>query len=263
MNRVLIFFTILFLTSCSLSRFEVLEDAKKIASDRGMIVRTYHVKNFNIFALERITDPKKPLRIYIEGDGRAYINKYQPSLDPTPRTNFLINLVAQDNSPNLLYIARPCQYLDSEKCEEKYWTSERFSTEAISAISEVVDAFAKYDLEIVGYSGGAMMALHLPQKNIKNIRTIAGNLDLEKFTEIHHISKLQTPEIDYKRLAEIPQIHFVGSLDKIIPLTIFTAYQQKLPRKNCVKMKIIEGATHNKNWQESWEALVKVSPACI
>lgn len=262
MNRVWIFFTMLFLASCSLSKFEVLEDVKKIGRDHDMTVKIYHVKNFDIFTLEKISDPKKPVRIYIEGDGRAYVNKYQASLDPTPTSRFLINLIAQDDSPNLVYIARPCQYVDSKKCEEKYWTSERFSAEAIAAISEVVDVFAKQKIELVGYSGGAMIALQLKQKNIKNIRTIAGNLDLEKFVELHKISELQTPPLDYAYLAQVPQIHFVGAKDKVIPLKVFEAYQKKLVGQNCVKLKIVAQADHQKNWQEKWADLLKAEPVC-
>ncbi len=253
---------ILLFGSCSSKKLEALKEIESISSSRGMEIKIYNLKGFDIFTLGKITDPNKPLRIYIEGDGKAYVNRYQPSSDPTPTSNFLINLIAQDDSPNLLYIARPCQYVDSKKCEEKYWTSERFSVEVIAAISEVVDVFSNQKIELVGYSGGAMIALQLKQKNIQNIRTIAGNIDLEKFAEIHKISKLQTPQLDYERLAKVPQIHFVGAKDKVIPLEIFNSYQRKLPKQNCVKLKIAPQADHQKNWRRDWVELLQTQPRC-
>jgi len=262
MNKALFFFTILFLSGCSLSRLQLLEKAKKNGAAHGMTEKIYHTKNFEIFTLQKITDPKKPLRIYIEGDGRAYVTRYQPALDPTPTSGFLLNLVMQDNAPNLLYIARPCQFVESKNCEEKYWTDQRFSSEAISAIAEVIDNFAAKKIELVGYSGGAMLALHLPQKNILNLRTIAGNLDLEKFVAIHKISTLSTPDIDYNFFAKIPQIHFVGSADEVIPYEIFDAYRKKNPRQNCLKLKIVNGATHNQNWPNDWQKFLAEKPSC-
>ena len=87
-------------------------------------------------------------------------------------------------------------------------------------------------------------------------------MDLEKFVEIHKISELQTLPIDYKNLAEIPQIHFVGAKDKVVPLAIFESYQKKLPKQNCVKLKIVAQADHQKNWQEKWADLLKAEPVC-
>jgi predicted esterase len=262
MNKIVISFVIFFLTGCAFDKSDLRNKVEKIAAAQYMKSRVYHTKNFDIFTLERISNPKKPIRIYIGGDGRAYVNNYQPSLDPTPTSNFLISLIAQDPSPNLVYIARPCQFVESKKCEEKYWTSERFSAEAIAAIDEVVSEFSDHKIEIVGYSGGALVALELEQKNIKNIRTIAGNLDLETFAAMHGIAPIVAPKINYKNLAKIPQIHFVGAEDKIIPLAVTEAYEGTLPRKNCVKVKIISGTTHNENWQKEWADLLKIEPAC-
>lgn len=262
MKNFIIFISVILLTACGSKRLELVKQSEEIAAKNSLKSKIYHTKNFEIYTLQKITDIKKPIRIYIEGDGRAYVTRYQPSLDPTPTSNFLINLIAQDSAPNLLYIARPCQFVDSKNCEEKYWTDQRFSAEAISAISEVVSEFSKHKIELVGYSGGAMMALHLDEKNILNLRTVAGNLDLEKFTSLHKISPLQTPEIDYVSWSKIPQIHFIGSADDVVPYEIFEAYSKKLPKQNCLKLKIINGATHSKNWGMDWQNMLAQKPSC-
>jgi len=50
-------------------------------------------------------------------------------------------------------------------------------------------------------------------------------------------------------------------LDKIIPYEIFDAYRKKISAQNCVKLKIIDGATHNEGW-ENWEKFLAQKPAC-
>lgn len=255
---------ILLLTAnCAAKHDEILRRTVAIARQNQMVVKIYPTQDFNIFTLQKISNPTAPLRIYIEGDGRAYVNKYTPSLDPTPVSYFLIELISQDKAPNIIYIARPCQFAGSAKCREEFWTSERFSSAAVAAISQVIDEFPEYKLELVGYSGGAAIINHLSQKNIKNIRSLAGNLDLESFAKHHKISPLDEAAVDYARLAKIPQIHFIGAKDKVIPLEIFDAYQKKLPQKNCVKLKVVEGATHNAGWKEKWQELLAAEVGCV
>ncbi len=253
----------LFLCNCTYVKDVPWQKVSADFKNRGFAQKTYYQKTFNIFTLEKISDAAKPLHIYIEGDGFAYVNKFRPSIDPTPRSTFLLDLIARDNAANIVYIARPCQYVDSEFCEEKFWTLERFSAPTIQAISSVVNRYQNYEIHLIGYSGGGLMALHLPQKNIKTIRTIAGNLDLEEFVKLHKISPLKTPKIDYERLSKIPQIHFIGSRDEIIPLQIFSAYHKKLPSKNCVKIKITPNASHNENWQQLWNYNLQSEPKCL
>ncbi len=223
--------------------------------------KVYNTKNFPIFTLQKITNPKKPIRIYIEGDGHAYIDKYTPSFDPTP-SDFLLELVDEDNSENIVYIARPCQYIDSKSCQATYWTDQRFSEKTISSIQEVINNFSEYELELVGYSGGATIVNHLNSDKIKNIRTIAGNLDLKEFAKIHKISELSEPKVDYDRLAKIPQIHFIGKQDTIVPAGIFNAYKKHLSNSNCSRLVKVKGAGHQSGWDANWENFLLIPPQC-
>ena len=269
MKQILLLISILFfIVGCSSNREKVLAKVKKISAEKDFTTEIYHTKNFEIFTIKKITDLKKDLRIYIEGDGFAYRNKHTPSVDPTPVSYFLINLVFQDNSPNILYIARPCQYVSNKNCTEKYWTNQRFSREIIDAIDEVIRNFPDQKYELIGYSGGATIINHLNHHNTKNIRTIAGNLDLKTFSKIHKIFEIAEEKINYEQLSKIPQIHFVGNEDKIIPLDIFASYQKNLPKKNCTKLQVIDGASHSAGWQNNSEFLLllkddhKISELC-
>ncbi|WP_252970921.1 hypothetical protein [Aliarcobacter cryaerophilus] len=46
----------------------------------------------------------------------------------------------QDNSSCKIYIARPCQYINSNLCEDKYWTSHRFNQKIINAYEEALNS---------------------------------------------------------------------------------------------------------------------------
>jgi hypothetical protein len=244
MKKILIFF--LLLSACATKN--QLQKVTELGQQKNFKTKIYHTKNFDIFTLQKISNSKNNLRIYIEGDGFAYIDKSTPSVDPTPNSHFLLNLALADKSKNILYIARPCQFVMNKNCEEKYWTSDRFSKEIIDAVQVVINNFLKQNYEFIGYSGGAGIINHLNHKRTKKIVTIAGNLDLEEFTRIHKISKLVEEKIDYEKLSKIPQLHFVGMKDKVVPLEVFLAYEKKLPKKNFVELRMIEGADHEEGW---------------
>ena len=83
--------------------------------------------NFELASWVKITRPGAPLRIYIEGDGFAWRDRRTPSDDPTPKDDLVLNLARADSSPNVAYLARPCQYISSFSCRSFYWTKGRFS----------------------------------------------------------------------------------------------------------------------------------------
>lgn len=246
-----IFFVIFFITCCKIDHIQItqkiIEDSKK----QNLKAVIYQTNNFKIFTLQKITDELKPARIYIEGDGMAFLSNNRISPNPTPRSNFLLKLVAQDQSPNIVYMARPCQFIDDKKCEEKYWTNARFSKEIIDSFDEVIKNFSGRKIELIGYSGGAMVALFIASKNdnIINLETIAGNLDHEEFTKIHKVlpldQSLQNKDLDFVRLSKIPQTHFIGTKDKIIPRAIVDSYLAKLPKQDLVRVIEVQDATHS------------------
>jgi len=245
MTNFLALMVIIFLTFSCQSRQEKIS---KLAAEKKFVSKIFHGKNFDIFTLQKIENQSGELKIYIEGDGFAYVDESTPALDPTPRSNFLINLLLQDKAKNILYVARVCQFVKNQKCEEKYWTSERFSKEAVAAIQEVVSGFSNFEHHLIGYSGGAAIINHLDHRKTKKITTIAGNLDLQAFTALHKISELEEEKINYQKLSEISQLHLVGEFDDVVPAQVFEAYKNKLPNQNKVQMKVIKNATHEKGW---------------
>lgn len=274
MKKLLIFLLVL-VTGCSANYKIVADKTSQIAAQRGLTPKIYHTQNFEIYTLQKISNSKENVRIYFEGDGKAFIKRNISSPNPTPTSDFLINLIAEDSSANLVYIARPCQFVKDKKCygvgAEKYWTDSRFSKEVIDSINEVMMDFKDRNIELIGYSGGANIMKYAAQEsqknygNIVNLRSIAGNLDNEKFAQIHNTKADLEVDVDNKfftKLSQIPQIHFVGGDDKTVPQSIAQSYFDKLPQKNCIKIIELPGVSHSEGWNEIWPGLLENNPVC-
>ncbi|MCT7556365.1 serine hydrolase family protein [Aliarcobacter butzleri] len=202
--------------------------------------------NFNIFSLQsqNISCENKTLNIYIEGDGLSWITKSQISDNPTPINQTLLNLLSLDKSSCKVYLARPCQYISSLKCNKSYWTNKRFSKEIVYSFDEVLNSlknrYKNKDFNLIGYSGGGAVSTLLAsqREDIKNLITIAGNLDIEKWTNFHKISKLDgslNPANFTLNLENIKQFHIIGNDDKIVPKEIFLSYFSKFSNKKNIE----------------------------
>ena len=225
--------------------------------------------NFNIFSLQsqNISCENKTLNIYIEGDGLSWITKSQISDNPTPINQTLLNLLNLDKNNCKVYLARPCQYVESSNCNQSYWTNKRFSKEIIDSFDEILDSLkTKYqnrDFNLIGYSGGGAVATILTSKrdDTKNLITIAGNLDIEKWTNFHKISKLDgslNPADFTYSLENIKQFHIIGNSDKIVPKDIFLSYFSKFNNKKNIEY-IYTDSNHSCCFKSAFEdVLLKI-----
>lgn len=214
---------------------------------------------FNIQTLQPDTVAGKTLRVYIEGDGRAWITSSTVSDDPTPVESMMAKLAISDPSRAAVYMARPCQFTWSAQCAPRYWTGKRFSAAMVAAQSEALDILkSQYGIqqfELVGYSGGATIALLLAAKrdDVAQVQTIAGNLDPAAWTRIKHLSPLSgslNPADFAERLATIPQRHLVGANDKVMPLQVSQQYMLQV-QPLCAET-VVLNADHASGYNESW-----------
>ncbi|GAB4162948.1 MAG: alpha/beta hydrolase [Rickettsiaceae bacterium] len=218
--------------------------------------------DFWITTYQKITDPDQPYAFYIEGDGAAFNGRYRVSHNPTPRKQVFIKLAAMDQRPNVVYVARPCQYTPmhlNPKCTNQYWTDKRLSDDSVQAINDVINSINKNNAKfsLVGYSGGGGIAILVAARNsrVKDIITVAGNLDLLAFTTHHNVTPMigSLNPIDYaEQVKYIPQLHLSGGKDKIVPPFIADKFVQKAS-STCVKQKIFEEASHAEGWKRVWE----------
>jgi fermentation-respiration switch protein FrsA (DUF1100 family) len=228
---------------------------------------------FVLTAFARISQPDRPLRVYIEGDGVAWLSRTVPSLDPTPHQATGLALAARDPAPNVVYLARPCQFTPMEmnpSCGIPYWTGKRFAPEVIESMNDAVSRFAArtpgQPVELIGYSGGGAVAVLIAARraDVASIRTVAGNLDDAFVNRLHDVSPMPESEnaIDFaSRVAAIPQIHFSGSDDTIVPPAVASRFVEAAGSR-CARALTVPGMSHGGDWGARWPGLLAIVPAC-
>lgn len=182
-------------------------------------------RTFKLASWQKITNPNAPYKFYIEGDGYAFNRRGYPTDNPTPCGTFMREIAFNDPSPNVIYLARPCQYVSDDFCAQRHWTTARFAPEVIHSTTEIIQQIApNQELILIGYSGGAQVAglIAATQQNlqIKKLITIAGNLDHEAWTNrknLYPLSESMSLESYQTQYAAFPQTHYVGGLDTVIP----------------------------------------------
>jgi len=229
--------------------------------------------SFVLTAFVRLDRADKPLTIYLEGDGLAWLSITEPSLDPTPRLATGLALAAADPAPNVVYLARPCQFTPmalNPQCDIPYWTGKRFAPEVVASIAQAVAQFAArvpgQAINLVGYSGGAALAVMVAAQrtDVASIRTVAGNLDDEFINRLHGVSAMPQSEnaIDFAtRVAAIPQIHFSSANDTVVPPEVARRFATAAGGR-CVKVRVVADLSHDGDWSRVWPELLAAVPSC-
>lgn len=251
--------------------------AADIAEDGAFVKAVYHAAPFYITSFAEKNIHAYVGRMYIEGDGLAWLSKTQPSLNPTPIDPYALRLAEADDGAGVdrVYLARPCQYSGwdkaSEPCPRKYWTTHRYADDVVAAYRDLVDRIKALRgwqaIEFVGYSGGATLALLIAdgRDDVVAIRTVAGNLDIDAHSRHHNVDLMpysQNPARRAAALAHYPQIHFIGGEDKIVPRNIAQSYAHQAGDSRCITLAEIGGVTHGKGWVEKWPSLLRRPISC-
>ncbi|MEA9982663.1 alpha/beta hydrolase [Herbaspirillum sp. RTI4] len=229
--------------------------------------------SFVLTTFVRITRPDLPLTVYIEGDGLAWRSRYQPSADPTPHQALGLTLAVADPGANVVYLARPCQFTPmalNPRCGLAYWTDKRYAEEVIVSMNQAVTHYAAkvpgQRIHLVGYSGGGavVVLVAVRRSDVASLRTVAGNLDHAEVNRLHRVTAM--PEslnaIDVaQRVASIPQIHFSGADDTVVPPVIAQRFVAAAAGQ-CAQRRIVSGMSHESRWERLWPDLLAVAPVC-
>ncbi|MBF0267317.1 MAG: alpha/beta hydrolase [Alphaproteobacteria bacterium] len=220
------------------------------------------------------------LRIYIEGDGYSWTSPSTPSSDPSPRNPVALRMALADPLATH-YLARPCQFAGrhSSGCETRHWTYARFSPELVQAVDSAIDeiAFGKEHngIQLVGYSGGGVMAALIAarRQDIALLATVAAPLDIDLWTAINKIGPLRESlsPVDFTSfLLCVPQLHLAGEDDDVVPPRVVESYLAKLQTsveerqskaKSCqwkgkyapsFKLVTVQGIDHDGAWDLEW-----------
>lgn len=205
------------------------------------------------------------LHVYIDGDGTPWERQRWIANDPTARNPLILKLMQQDTNPAIL-LGRPCYYGQSqaEGCDNKYWTSHRYSEEVVNSMSQALNnwLYLKHFKKIVliGYSGGGAIAMLMANNIAKatKIVTIAANLNVARWSDYHAVPKLNgslNPAEEEPVNAKVKQIHFAGKEDKIVPAFIIKNYSSK--QMNSKYYELPE-QDHACCWERDWSKLLEI-----
>jgi hypothetical protein len=256
------------LSGCQAAPSARLGTAQSIAQSASMAEHDIAAPPFLLRSYERIGDASRPARVYIEGDGLAWLSKRRASPDPTPINPVALSLARADKGVNVVYLARPCQYNRSHTggaCPPKYWQEARFAPEVIAAMNHALDDIKRRHglrrIELVGFSGGAAIALLMTaeRRDVVSVRTVAGNLDTDTFSRLHDVSPMSAslnPASVARHIGVIPQRHFVGGKDDVVPVGIFNAYRSAAGKQARVSLALVGEASHETGWVERWPGLL-------
>ncbi|MES9970573.1 MAG: alpha/beta fold hydrolase [Candidatus Thiodiazotropha sp.] len=203
------------------------------------------------------------LHVYLGGDGTPWIGGFIIARDPTPRRPVILNLMAMDASPSLL-LGRPCYhgYSNRPPCVSDYWTSARYSEDVVDsmarALRKIMAQHGHTHLHLFGFSGGGGLAMLLAERlpETQSIVTVAGNLNLDAWADLHGYDPLEG-SMNPKLLASLPtsirQYHLAGGKDTNIPPRMIRDALTNQPESHYI---VFEDFTHACCWEEIWQSVM-------
>ena len=224
----------LFITACTIR-----------PNPEGWTEKIIETKYLSFGVWEKDIQPNAPLRIYIEGDG-----------NPTPKRPIALEFAERDQNPNVIYVSRPCQYVFCDECKNPaLWREERFNEEIVREMKDLIVYLAKKyqatELELIGYDGGATMAMLIATKTpVSRVITIGGILDTKTYATEQNIPINGMNPTDLKqRLASVTQVHYVGAKDTKTPRAQAERFVGRMNNPISAVVKVVPKATHT-DWKQ-------------
>lgn len=211
----------------------------------------------------RISINANVLHVYIEGDGRAWLNQTTVSRDPTPSNPLMLNLMALDSGPSL-YLGRPCYFglAETKRCSPMYWTNRRFSPEVVKSMKAVLlqmmERFGTRGVVLAGHSGGGVVAMLLAQEieTARVVVTLAGNFDIQEWAAYQGYSPLEgslNPTDGPLLSPSIRQFHYAGGQDRVVPANMI----DEAVKKTGGRYVLLEQFDHLCCWEQVWPSILE------
>ncbi|MDR1079625.1 MAG: serine hydrolase family protein [Deltaproteobacteria bacterium] len=254
----------LVLTGCASSSPDLWQRLVTRSGPQGFVPADYPAGGYHLAALLK-NGGGGELVVYLEGDGRAIVNG-RPSADPTPNTPQALDLALQDPASSVLYLARIGQYMPAYATDANrtLWSDRRLAPEVVDAASDAIDlaksATGAYFLHLVGYSGGGGLAVLLAERrgDVLTLVTVAGLLDTEWWVQTRGYRPLTgslNPADRLESILNVPQIHFYGTLDRVIPPEMSRVFASKGAFTRLARFGV--ETDHYNAWTRAWRDLLE------
>ena len=254
--RCVVFFcSLLFLNACATPT----RQNEKYAAAHGFKQLDVQGTDFSHTVFLNRKTKGKIWHVYIEGDGKPWIDQRFVAQDPTTLKPLMLRLMTQDQAP-AIYLGRPCYHgkNKSEYCNPLHWTHERYSEQIVSsmaaALKKLIAIHHIQKLILIGHSGGGTLAMLLAEKipETKILVTLAGNLDIVAWADQHGYSRLQgslNPAFRESLPTNILQYHYLGRRDQNIKTSMITPVINK---QETAGLFLIDSYGHYCCWEEDW-----------
>jgi len=218
-----------------------------------------------IFSNARARNAKAPgtLHVYLDGDGTPWLHQHWKAADPTSRNPLILQLLHRDDKPAIL-LGRPCYHGFSNvpPCQDKYWTSQRYSRKIVTSMTRALKKWLKKhafdNVVLIGFSGGGVLAVlmapDLPQ--VTTVVTVAANLDVAEWSRHHSYTPLEYSlnPAELQLSGEAEQIHIAGAEDRNVPAYIIKTYA----RQHHGRYLSLPGQDHHCCWLEVWPEILEL-----
>lgn len=232
------------------------------ALDLGLVALELDGGKYTLRGFRNLSAPDgERLHVYLEGDGRPWERGLIPAAEPTTRDSVALPLMAADSAPSL-YLGRPCYNGHSEDpgCNTELWTGGRYGETVVASMAQALQKFAgqnRYrEWVLIGHSGGGTLALLLAERLPQTVAviTLAGNYDIDRWTDYHGYQRLQNSLNPALRPSgRVPEWHLLGERDTTIPPALFESALRTRPHAQVIRV----DADHNRGWQAIWPEILQ------
>ncbi len=213
-----------------------------------------------------LEDASDPVHLYIAGDGRPFVRPDQPAADPTVPLPLAYELMIKDEAARVL-LGRPCYHgmAARERCSPGWWTQSRYSEEVVQSMVVAAQRLLRgRSVLLIGHSGGGALALLMAARldHVAGVVTIGANLDIHAWADWHGYTKLSAslqPLDVLQALQHVPQQHYWGSDDQVVPPASQKNVRMQLGERACV----VASFDHQCCWRRRWSDILARFPASI
>lgn len=252
---LILIFIIPMLSGCTLPAYKLLHSA-------GQPYKVVRSNNFkHLLAINSHNDINKPTIVFIEGDGKPWQSYNKVAFEPTPDKPLLLEWFIAADFP-AIYLGRPCYFkLNDQQCSPYWYTHGRYSEPVVDSLVQVLrDNMGENSLVLVGHSGGGTLAVLMAEKlgNVETVLTIAGNLQVNTWSEYHQYSTLlgsMDPMLRSALPNHIQQIHLYSPFDILIQAEWIKSFSDRQHNSRLIELPV---HGHDYAWRKYYPEFKKI-----